>query len=211
MKIGILGAGRVGGALGRIWSRAGHEIVFGVLDPADPRLADLLDSLGRRVIAAGVAEAAAFGDVVVLATPWPATRHAIVATGGLAGKIVIDCTNPHLPDLSGLEIGHSNSAAEEVARWAVGARVVKAFNTVGSAHLGNADFPMGRLTGFLCGDDAEAKRVVAELVRDAGLDPLDAGPLVRARLLEAMAMLGIHLAVHQGLGGDIGLALVRRK
>lgn len=211
MRIGILGAGRVGGSLGRVWSRAGHEIVFGVLNPSDPRCTELVATLGDRVRAAAVLEASNFGDVLVLATPWSATRHVIEAAGDLSGKILVDCTNPHLPDLSGLELGHTSSAAEEVARWAADARVVKAFNTVGHAHLGNADFPTGPLTGFLCGDDTEAKRIVAELVREAGLEPIDAGPLQRARLLEAVAMLGIHLAVHQGLGGDIGLALVRRR
>jgi predicted dinucleotide-binding enzyme len=211
MRIGILGAGRVGGNLGRIWSRSGHEVTFGVPDPTDPKVLDLLASLDGRARAVAVAEAATFGDVIVLATPWLATRQSLESAGDLAGKVLVDCTNPHLADLSGLEIGHTTSAAEEVARWAPGARVVKAFNTVGHAHLGNADFASGPLTGFLCGDDPDAKRLVAVLVEEAGLDPVDAGPLQRARLLEAVAMLGIHLAVHQGLGGDIGIALVRRR
>ena len=125
MKIAVIGAGNVGGALGKLWAGKGHEIMFGVPDPKSDKLAALLQSIGGKARAASVAEAAAFGDIAVLATPWPAAEAAIAAAAGrLAGKILVDCTNPLAPDLSGLVIGTDTSAAEAVARWARGANVV---------------------------------------------------------------------------------------
>src|SRR5690242_15609053 len=127
MRIGIIGAGSVGGALGRGWARAGHEVTFGVRDTSDPKVTKLVEETGAR--AASVAEAAAGAEVVVLATPWEATEDAVRHAGDLAGKIVFDCTNPLAPQLAGLTHGHETSGAEQVAGWARGARVVKVFNT----------------------------------------------------------------------------------
>ncbi len=129
MNIGIIGAGNVGGALGKPWTATGHNIKFGVRDANKPEVVALLGKCGANASASSVAEAAAFGEVIAIATPWPATRPAIESAGDLAGKIVIDCTNPVRPDLSGLAIGHTTSAGEQVASWAKGARVVKCFNT----------------------------------------------------------------------------------
>lgn len=200
MRIAILGAGNVGGALGRLWAAKGHEVMFGVRDPKDPKLQELLKSAGGKAKAGSVKEAAAFGEVVALATPWPATQEAIRSAGDLAGKIVVDCTNPLAPDLSGLVIGTMNSAGEEVARWAKGARVVKAFNTIGAANFGNPKFGSESASMFICGDDAAAKSAVGKLAAELGFDVVDAGPLTSARLLEPLAMLWIHLAYQQGLG-----------
>lgn len=200
MKIGIIGAGNVGGALGTLWAGKGHEVVFGVRDTNDPALQKLLASTHGTARAASVNDAAAFGEVVVFATPWPATRDAIASAGNLAGKIVVDCTNPLLPDLSGLVIGTNNSAGEEVGRWAKGAKVVKAFNTIGAPNFGNPHFGSENASMFICGDDASAKTAVSKLASDLGFDVVDAGPLTAARLLEPLAMLWIHLAYKQGLG-----------
>ncbi|HEY1379851.1 MAG TPA: NAD(P)-binding domain-containing protein, partial [Gemmataceae bacterium] len=131
MKIGIIGAGNVGGTLGRGWAKHGHDVFFGVRRPDDEKTRQLVAAVGPRARAGTVAEAAAFGEVVVLATPWPATEAAVRSAGDLAGKAVIDCTNPLKPDFSGLALGFSTSGAEQVARWAAGARVVMAFNTTG--------------------------------------------------------------------------------
>jgi len=97
MKIGIIGAGNVGGALGKGWAASGHEVKFGVRDPAKPEVTALLKQLGSAASASSVAEAAAFGEVVVLTTPWNATQTAIQSAGNLAGKILVDCTNPLKP------------------------------------------------------------------------------------------------------------------
>jgi predicted dinucleotide-binding enzyme len=103
MRIGIIGAGSVGGTLGRGWARAGHEVTFGVRDAADPKSAKLAEETGAKV--ASVPAAAAFGEVVVFATPWEATQEAVRNAGDLAGKIVFDCTNPLAPHLAGLTHG----------------------------------------------------------------------------------------------------------
>jgi len=111
----IIGAGNVGGTLGRAWAKKGHDIFFGVRHPNDDKTRQLIQSIGTKAQAGTVAEAAAFGQVVVLATPWQGTEAAVRAAGDLRGKTVIDCTNPLKPDVSGLELGFTTSAAERVA------------------------------------------------------------------------------------------------
>ena len=110
-----------------------------------------------------VAEAGAFGDVIVLATPWSGTPDAVRAAGDLKGKTVIDCTNPVLPDFSALAVGLTTSAAEEIAKLIPTAHVVKCFNTLGASNFANPEFGGERASMFFCGDDASAKLVVAEL------------------------------------------------
>ena len=191
LRIGILGSGNVGGALGRLWTAKGHDVVF-----------------GKR--GASNREAASSSTVVVLTVPWPAAEEAIRDCGDLAGKILVDCTNPLAPDLKGLTIGLTTSAAEQVAAWAPGAKVVKAFNTIGAIDFGNADFGGVQADGFYCGDDAAAKSVVSGLISDAGMNPVDVGPLRNARLLEPLALLWIDLAVNQKQGAGHAFKLLRR-
>ncbi|MGH9865036.1 MAG: NADPH-dependent F420 reductase [Candidatus Acidiferrales bacterium] len=210
MKIAILGAGNVGGALGRGWAAKGHSIFFGVPEPQSEKMRSLLTSIGANARAGSVQDASANAEVVVVATPWEAAQNAILAAGNLSGKIVIDCTNPLAPDLSGLVLGHTTSAAEAVAGWAKGARVVKAFNTTGAGNMANTHYGAGRLAMCVAGDDAAAKKAVVKLTEDLGFDPIDAGPLKNARLLEPFAMLWIYLAVKQGLGPNIAFQLLRR-
>lgn len=210
MNIAILGAGNVGGALGKGWAAKGHSIYFGVPDAQSDKVRALLGSIGKSARAGSVHDAAESADIVVLATPWPATRDAVLAAGKLTGKIVIDCTNPLEPDLSGLSIGHTTSAAEEVAKWAAGARVVKAFNTTGSGNMANTHYGDKEITMCVAGDDAAAKTAVMKLAQDLGFEAVDAGPLRIARLLEPFAMLWIYLAIKQGLGPNIAFKLLRR-
>lgn len=210
MRIGIVGAGNVGGALGAGWARKGHGIVFGVRNPADPKVTALLASTGGGARAGTVAAAAAFGEVVVLATPWNATEEAVRACGDLSGKVVLDTTNPLKPDLSGLSVGGDDSGGERAARWARGAKVVKIFNTTGFDNMADPRYPDGAATMFLCGDDGGAKKTAASLAADLGFDPVDAGPLSAARLLEPLAMLWISLAYRQGMGREVAFRLMRR-
>ncbi|HKF53688.1 MAG TPA: NADPH-dependent F420 reductase [Candidatus Acidoferrales bacterium] len=210
MNIAILGAGNVGGALGKGWAAKGHSIYYGVPDPLDEKVRALLNSLGKNARAGSVHDAAENAEVVVLATPWPATRDAVLAAGKLAGKVVIDCVNPLQPDLSGLTVGHDTSAGEQVAQWAAGARVVKAFNTTGAGNMANTHYGDSEITMCVAGDDAAAKSTVMKLAQDLGFEAVDAGPLKNARLLESFAMLWIYLAVKQGLGPNIAFKLLRR-
>jgi predicted dinucleotide-binding enzyme len=208
MRIGVIGAGSVGGTLGKAWQAGGHEVMFGVRDVAAPKVRQLVEDAGAK--AGTVAEAADFGEVVVLATPWEATEDAVRSAGDLTGKILVDCTNPLAPQLAGLTLGKDTSGGEQVAAWAPGARVVKCFNTIGANHMANPDFNGVAATMFYCGDDPRAKAVVARLAADLGFEPLDAGDLDQARLLEPLALLWIRLAYVQKQGRDIGFKLMRK-
>jgi len=156
-----------------------------------------------------LAEAAAFGDVIVNALPWPAVRQ-VLSELNLKGKVLIDCSNPLLPDMSALELGTTTSAGEQVAQWAAGARVVKAFNTTGFGNMANPVYEGKPLPMFYCGDDAAAKEIGKQLVADVGFHPVDAGPLSNARLLEPYALLWIWLAYGGGQGRDFAFQLVKR-
>jgi len=210
MNIAVIGAGNVGSVLGTSWSKKGHSVVFGVRNTQDPKFASLLKEAGNNARAASVAEAAKSAEVVVLATPWPAARDAIKSAGDLRGKVFLDCTNPLKSDLSGLETAAGISAAEQIATWASGARVVKIFNTTGSHNMENPRYPDGPITMLYCGDDTNAKKTAAQLATDLGFDPVDAGALTAARWLESFAMLWIHLALHQKFGVNFAFRLVRR-
>ncbi len=210
MNIAIIGAGNMGSGLGKIWSENGHRITFSFSRDMG-RLRTLAGSVSN-ARAETPAEAVKLSEVVLLSVRWPNVEEAIKAAGSLKGKIMIDCTNPIKPDLSGLEIGHSTSAAEEIARLAVGAKIVKAFNTAFAEiyHSGSRLFGTRMLSMFYCGDDAGAKAAVAQLIKDVGFEPVDCGPLTVARYLEPLALLMAHLGYVQGMGGRIGLSLIRR-
>ena len=208
MKIGIIGSGNVGGTLGTRWARAGHEVIFSSSRPESKEVRELAAAAGPAARAASTAEAAGAG-VLLIATPWPATREALLSLGDLGGKVVIDATNPLL-DLDMLALGTTTSAAEQVAAWAPGARVVKAFNTVGYQVMANPVFGDSRALLFYCGDDPAAKEAVHRLAEEIGFDPLDAGPLRMARSLEPSALLWIHLAVKGGFGLEFAFRMLRR-
>lgn len=210
MKIAIIGAGNVGGTLGKGWAKAGHDVFFGVRDTKDPKLKELLAAAGPRAKAAGVQEAAASADVIALTVPWSAAQDALKSVGNLNGKILLDCMNPLKPDLSGLTHGFTTSGGEQVASWAPGARVVKIFNTTGAGNMGNPSYPGGPSVMLYCGDDVAAKKIASQLASDLGFDPYDVGPLQEARLLEPFALTWIHLAVFQKLGTNFAFRLVKR-
>jgi 8-hydroxy-5-deazaflavin:NADPH oxidoreductase len=210
MKIAIIGAGNVGGTLGAAWAAGGHEVVFGVRDAADPKLKELFAGTSGKVGAASVSDVVAPADIIALAVPWPAVQEALRSAGDLRGKILLDCTNPLKADLSGLTIGFTASGAEQVAAWAAGARVVKIFNTTGYSNMENPEYPEGRSMMLYCGDDAQAKKVAAQLAAELGFEPYDLGPLTEARLLEPFALVWIHLALLQKMGTGFAFRLIRR-
>jgi len=144
----------------------------------------------------------------VLCTPWQGTERAVADCGDLAGKVVIDCTNPLTPDITDLEVGHTSSAAELIAAWAPGARVGKAMNQIGAAMMDHPDVG-GTPLILICGDDDAAKAVTRDLVSELGFEAVDAGELTVARLLEPYGLLWIHLALRRGLGTGIAFGLLR--
>ena len=209
MNIAIIGTGSVGAALGRGWADAGHAIIFGSRHPHADDVEALVDAIGNRACSTTPDEAAAAAEVVALAVPWSAAQSAVEGLSGLSGKIVIDCTNPLAAGLQSAVDGDT-SGAEQIAGWAPSAHVVKAFNTTGANNMADPDYAGTPLTMFICGDDADAKSTVAGLAEDLGFEAVDAGSLERARLLEPMARLWIHLAMTEGLGREIGFKLLRR-
>jgi predicted dinucleotide-binding enzyme len=208
VHIAVIGGGGVGETLGKGWARRGHTVVFGVRDPGSEKSKKLASSSGIAVKTNR--DAATVAQVIVLATPWQATREAVVACADLAGKIVIDCTNPLNADFTGLAVGHTTSGAEQIASWASGARVFKAMNQIGSNLMDDPKVPGGQPVMFVAGE-AEGKAEVMSLVRELGFDTVDAGDLSIARLLEPYAMLWIHLALRRGFGPDIAFALLRER
>ena len=209
MKIGILGGGNVGGALGEGWAKYGHEVCFGVRDPEAKDLTERLARMGGKGHAGITSAAAEFGEVIVNALPWPAVKG-VLSGLNLQGKVLLDCTNPLLENLAGLEVGTTTSGGEMVAGWAQGAHVVKIFNTTGFGNMVNPTYHGKGATMFYCGDDPGAKRTAAALAGQLGFDPVDAGPLTNARLLEPLALLWIWLAVFGGVGRDFALQIVKR-
>ena len=209
MRIGVLGSGNVGGALGKRWAAAGHSVVFASRQPDSADMAALVAAVGENARAATAAEAVAASDVILLATPWPATKG-VVEGVTWEGKVLIDATNPLLPGLKGLQFANQTSGGEQVAAWAKGAKIVKAFNTVGYNVMENPEFGGRRATLLYCGDDSAAKSAVRELVEAAGFVAEDAGPLLQARLLEPFALLWITLAMVEGYGREIAFSLLRR-
>lgn len=208
MKIGIIGAGNVGGTLGRIWAQKGHTVVFGVRDPESEKVKVLLNSIPGGARADSIRAAATHGEVVAIATPWNGTQSAIAACGDLTGKIVIDCTNPLGKE--GLTVGFTTSGGEQVAEWAEGAKVYKAFNQTGYNITADPVLEGRKAVMFVCGDDQESKPTVLNLTEEIGFEAIDAGQLSTARLLEPYASLWIKLAVAYGQGRDFAFALVRR-
>jgi predicted dinucleotide-binding enzyme len=178
MKIGIIGAGMIGGTLARVLAPLGHEIA--VSNRRGPQsLLPLVAELGPKAHAMTVDEAAVWADVVVLAVPWR-THEALPSPEAVDGKVVIDAMNPYRAWGGTYDLGDSSSS-EETKKRLPGARLVKAFNTIYFRHLateGRPDLPEDeRRAIFVASDDAEAKEIVASLVRDLGFAAVDAGTL----------------------------------
>lgn len=202
LTIGIIGAGNMGSAFARRLATAGHRIAITATDSAQAEQAAVAAGHGARAVP--TSDVARGADVVILAVPFPAADDALRAAGDLTGKTVIDISNPLKPDMSGLALGHSTSAAEEIQRMVPTARVAKAFNTVFAPLLASS----ARAQVFVAADDAAAKAQVRALAESAGFEAVDAGPLAHARLLEPLGMMNIYLAYVAGRGPGIAPAWV---
>ena len=200
MRIGILGSGLMGGKLGTIFARAGHEVVFSYA-----RSKEKLQRLAREgnASAGTPGEAAKEADTLLLAVHWSRVDDVLKQAGDLSGKVIVSCSLPMNADNTELVVAHSSSGAEEIAKKVPKARIVCAFNTVPSEVLFGvfeARRKAERPSLVYCGDDSSSKAVAAELIRDVGFDPVDAGPLRIARYSEPFALLVAQLA-YAGSGG----------
>jgi len=211
MRIGILGSGLMGAKLGTIFARAGHEVVFSYAR-SEAKLKRLARKAGGKARAGTPREAAEKADAVLLAVHWLRFDDVLAQAGDLSGKVVITCSLPMNADDTELVVAQTSSGAEELAKRIPGDRVVAAFGTVPSEILlgvYKARRRAKRPSLVYCGDDRKAKNVVVKLIRDAGFDPVDAGPLRIARYTEPFAMLIAQLAYETKSGPELAYRLER--
>ncbi len=203
MKVGIVGSGDVAQALGTGFVELGHEVMLGSRTPESEGLVAWKKKAGTHASTGTFADAAAFGELDVLATHGVQNENAIRLAGPMnfSGKVVIDTTNPlvftaeRMPNLA---YGWSDSAGERVQKLLPDAHVVKAFNTVGNVHMFRPKFPGGPPDMFYCGNDASAKKKVAEWLKAFGWNPVDIGGIEGARTLEPMCILWVTIGITGG-------------
>lgn len=215
MKIGIIGAGNMGVALGKIWAKAGHQVIFSY-SRDENKLRQLAVSVGETAKAGTPQEAVTHSDVILLAVWAPSLEDVIRAVGSLDDKIIITCVSGLQPDFTGQTIGLATelkiSVAEIIQQLAPSAKVVEAFNTTFAEIIASdsrqfgSDFP----SIFYCGDDVEAKQVVAGLIEECGYEAVDAGNLIVARSLETLATAWVQFAAASQLFPNLGLKALQR-
>ena len=208
MRIGILGSGLMGGKLGTIWARAGHEVVFSYAR-SEQKLKKLARDAKGKARSGTPREAAQDADALLLAVHWSRVEDVLKQAGDLSGKVIVTCSLPMNTDDTGLVVAHTSSGAEQLAKRVPKARVVSAFGTVPSEVLFGvfeARRQARRPSLVYCGDDASGKKTAAQLIRDVGFDPVDAGPLRIARYTEPFTLLIAQLAY----AGDEGPELAYR-
>jgi 8-hydroxy-5-deazaflavin:NADPH oxidoreductase len=215
MNIGIIGSGKMGSGLGKIWAKAGHQVIFSYSR----------DDLKLRQLAASAGETAKFGtpevavaqsDVIVLAVWAPTLEEVFRSAGSLDGKIIITCVSALQPDFTGQTIGLATdlkiSVAETIQQLAPKAKVVEAFNTTFAEIIASDSRQFGddHPSIFYCGDDADAKAIVAILIEECGYEAVDAGKLIVARSLETLATAWVQFAVASQLFPNLGLKALLR-
>jgi len=211
VRIGILGSGLMGAKLGTIFARAGHDVVFSYAR-SEQKLEKLAREAHGSARAGSPSEAAREADALLLAVHWSRVDDVLGHAGDLSGKVIVTCTLPMNDDNTDLLVAHTSSGAEQLARRVPRARVACAFNTVPSEVLFGV-FEAGRRKArpslVYCGDDAGAKQVAAQLIRDVGFDPVDAGPLRVARFTEPFALLVAQLAYEGTEGPELAYRFER--
>jgi 8-hydroxy-5-deazaflavin:NADPH oxidoreductase len=205
MRIGILGSGLMGGKLGALFARAGHEVVFSYAR-SERKLKRLAREAGKRARAGTPADAAREADALLLAVHWSRLNDVLKQAGDLSGKIIVSCSLPMNANDTELVVAHTSSGAEALAKKVPRSRVVAAFGTVPSEVLFGvfeAKRKAKRPSLVYCGDDQDAKDVAAELIRDVGFDPLDVGSLRIARYTEPFTLLIARLAYEGDRGPEL--------
>jgi len=211
MRIGILGSGLMGGKLGTLFARAGHEVVFSYAR-SDQKLKTLAREAKGKAKHGTPAEAAQDADAVLLAVHWSRIDDVLNQAGDLSGKVVITCCLPMNDNDTELVVAYTSSGAEELAKKIPKAKIVLAFNTVPSEVLFSvyeAKRKANRPSLVYCGDDRKAKELAAVLISDVGFDPVDAGPLQIARYIEPFAMLIGQLAYEGEEGPELAYRFER--
>jgi len=205
MRIGILGSGLMGGKLGTLFARAGHEVVFSYAR-SEAKLKRLARAAKGKARAGTPREAVEAADALLLAVHWSRMDDVLTQAGDLRGKVVVSCSLPMNHDDTALVVAHTSSGAEELAKRIAGAHFVSAFNTVPSEVLFRvyaAKRKASRPSLVYCGDDAIGKKAAVRLIRDLGFEPLDAGPLRIARYTEPFALLVAELAYERKGGPQL--------
>jgi 8-hydroxy-5-deazaflavin:NADPH oxidoreductase len=211
MRIGILGSGLMGGKLGTLFARAGHEVVFSYAR-SEQKLKRLARAAGAKARHGTAREAAEHADAVLLAVHWLRFDEVLNEAGDLAGKVVITCSLPMNKENTELVVAHTSSGAEELAKKIPTARVVAAFGTVPSEvffDVYEARRRARRPSLVYYGDDRRAKRVTAQLIKDVGFEPVDAGPLRIARYAEPFTLLIAQLAYETKGGPELAYRFER--
>ena len=212
MRIGILGSGLMGGKLGTIFTRAGHDVVFSYAR-SQTKLERRARDAGGKARAGSPREAALNADALLLAVHWSRVDDVLKQAGDLSGKVIVTCSLPMSADDTRLVIAHTSSGAEALAKKARKADVVSAFSSVPSEVLFDV-FDAKRRTRrrpslVYCGDDQDAKDVAASLIRDVGFEPVDAGPLRIARYVEPFSLAMAQLAYEGDEGPEIAYRIER--
>lgn len=207
MKVAIIGTGNMASGLANALAGAQHEVAIGSRDSG--KAAALAEKIGRGVQGGGIAAAAKLAEIVILAIPFDGAANALKETGDLAGKILVDISNPISADFKSLVIGHTTSAAEEIQTLAPKATVVKAFNTI-FAQLMPTEARQGKsLQVFVASDDDTAKALVSALAKSIAFDAVDAGPLSNSRFIEPIGEMNIHFGYFLGKGPTVAPAWVQ--
>lgn len=210
MKLAVIGSGKMGKSIGVWAAQLGYEVIFSSREIKHAEEASAI--AGPKSGFANSMDAVDKADMILLAVPYVAVNGILQELGSkLNGKVLIDVTNPLTPDYSGLSVGFSTSAAEEIQKLVPGAKVVKAFNAV-FAELFATQNPVireNKISIFIASDDNDAKSKVSDLITNMGFDAVDAGPLKAARTLEPMALLNITLGYSLGHGTSIGFSMLR--
>ena len=211
MKLGIIGTGNISKALCTALTHKGYNVMVGGRNLDSARA--IAGEMDHFATGGTIANAVHYGEIIFLAVPYKAVEEVLRNTDSFRGKIVVDCTNPVIfGEYPELAIGHSTSAAEQIAKMLPEAKVIKAYNTAMAKQIENGPyFGANDGTMFYCGDDEDAKASLHKIIAATGFEPRDCGPLHSARLLEPLAVLMMRMAFSQGMGDEVAIKLLTRE